>query len=76
MANEMVAQSINRERFIGYHVADGRVQFAAYYRGLLVGMYESWLSAEAALERFATEQAAADEAQIARFEAEHWLRAA
>ena len=35
MANEMVAQSTNRERFIGYHVADGRVQFAAYYCGFL-----------------------------------------
>ncbi len=52
------------------------MQFAAYYCGFLVGMYESWLSAEAAIERAALDEAAADEAQIARFEAEHWLRAA
>ncbi len=66
----------NRDRFIGHQVEDGRLVYAAYYRGFLVGLFPCYLTAEAAIERIAHEEAAADEAQIARFEAEHWLRAA
>jgi len=66
----------NRDRFIGHQVEDGRLVYAGYYRGFLVGLFPCYLTAEAAIERIAQEEAAADEAQIARFEAEHWLRAA
>ena len=65
-----------RDRFIGHQVEDGRLVYAAYFRGFLIGLFPCYLTAEAAVERIAQEQAARDEALVARFEAEHWLRAA
>ena len=50
-----------------------RLLYAAYYRGFCVGLFESYLAAETAIERAAIEQAAQDEADAARFEAETWL---
>jgi hypothetical protein len=59
------------ERFIGFDAAAG--SYAAYFRGVCIGHWPCYLSAEAAIERAAIDQAAQDEADAARLEAETWL---
>jgi hypothetical protein len=59
------------DRFIGFDVEAG--EYAAFYRGICIGHWPGYLSAEAALNRAELEQAAQDEHDAARLEAAAWL---
>lgn len=61
------------ERFIG---SVPELGYAAFYRGVCIAFFPSYLAAEAALEREALEQAARDEADGEALDAQEWLAAA